>query len=213
MSYFSILLFYFLFSFQDCTSYLLLECNTLNVSIPSSSFSATSVKTFVLGLQRCKKKRLRFLMCFVFSRIWMSCNCIWSTSQIPVCAFSLCPSGVDFKMKTLEIDGVKVRIQIWWVSERLCASSALSWGRCGVGADSAVRLYCLTGTRRDRSDIRPSPNSTTDGRRWVHPSHGITTRVITLLWGHTLSLGGTTRSPLGMKAEYGIMGPVLGLVP
>lgn len=29
--------------------------------------------------------------------------------------FSSSTSGVDFKMKTLEIDGIKVRIQIWYV--------------------------------------------------------------------------------------------------
>lgn len=33
---------------------------------------------------------------------------------------SLFSSGVDFKMKTLEIDGIKVRIQIWYV--RGCVS-------------------------------------------------------------------------------------------
>lgn len=30
-----------------------------------------------------------------------------------VFAFSLYWSGIDFKMKTLEVDGTKVRVQIW----------------------------------------------------------------------------------------------------
>lgn len=37
----------------------------------------------------------------------------FSAGVLPNFPALFCPPGVDFKMKTIEVDGIKVRIQIW----------------------------------------------------------------------------------------------------
>lgn len=73
------------------------------------------------------------------------------------CKLPLLP-GIDFKMKTLELDGIKVRAQIWWVH----VAPAVRW--CAASVCHSV--FICAGTQRVRNGIRPSPNSTTGARRW-----------------------------------------------
>lgn len=75
----------------------------------------------------------------------------------------LVSSGVDFKMKTIEIDGTKVRVQIWYV--------ALCWTSLGSGPHmvrfcSHVPFVFCAGTQQDRNGIKPSPSSTTGGQKY-----------------------------------------------
>lgn len=63
-------------------------------------------------------------------------------------------------MKTLEIDGIKVRVQIWWVTLLLLTYF------CSFLLFVYVHFVLCAGTRLVRSVTRPLPNSTTGGRRW-----------------------------------------------
>lgn len=48
------------------------------------------------------------------SQVWRSVDYMFSSSLSAISSLYLVPfTGVDFKMKTLLIDGIKVRIQIW----------------------------------------------------------------------------------------------------
>lgn len=70
-------------------------------------------------------------------------------------------------MKTLEIDGIKVRVQIWWVILYIIFVAFTVSRRASRVIVSRWRVFVLfAGTRRVRNDIRPSPNSTTGGHRW-----------------------------------------------
>ena len=89
-----------------------------------------------------------------------------NAESISLSLFVCSNAGIDFKIRTIELDGKRVKLQIWWVQfiyffslkkKYVTQSSPLT-----VEAD-----LMFSGTLQDRRGFAPSPQLTTEGPWWV----------------------------------------------